>query len=53
MVHAVLDRHGLVRRPRRRRHTATGTALPRRTAPNALWCADDSGECMLGDRRYC
>jgi putative transposase len=25
-VHAVLDRHGLVRRRRRRRHTATGTS---------------------------
>jgi putative transposase len=52
-VHAVLDRHGLVRRRRRRRHTATGTALSRPTAPNALWCADYKGEFMLGDRRYC
>jgi putative transposase len=52
-VHAVLDRHGLVRRRRRRRHTATGTELSRPTAPNALWCADYKGEFMLGDRRYC
>jgi putative transposase len=52
-VHAVLDRHGLVRRRRRQRHTATGTALSRPTAPNALWCADYKGEFMLGDRRYC
>jgi putative transposase len=49
----VLDRHGLVRRRRRRRHTAAGTELSRPTAPNALWCADYKGEFMLGDRRYC
>jgi putative transposase len=52
-VHAVLDRHGLVKRRRRRRHRAHGTALGRPTAPNALWCADYKGEFMLGDRRYC
>jgi putative transposase len=52
-VHAVLDRHGLVHRRRRRRHTATGTELSRPTVPNALWCADYKGEFMLGDRRYC
>jgi putative transposase len=52
-VHAVLDRHGLVRRRRRRRHAATGTALSRPEVPNALWCADYKGEFMLGDRRYC
>jgi putative transposase len=52
-VHAVLDRHGLVQRRRRRRHTATGTVLSRPTAPNALWCADYKGEFMLGNRRYC
>jgi len=52
-VHAVLDRHGLVHRRRRRRHVATGTALSRPAEPNALWCADYKGEFMLGDRRYC
>src|SRR5919201_2421439 len=52
-VHAVLDRHGLVRRRRRHRHTTTGTPLSRPTEPNALWCADYKGEFMLGDRRYC
>lgn len=51
-VHAVLDRHGLVRRRPRRRSRATGTALSRPTAPNALWCADHKGEFMLGNRRY-
>ena len=52
-VHAVLDRHGLVRRRHRRRHTATGTQLSQPTVANALWCADYKGEFMLGDRRYC
>lgn len=52
-VHAVLDRHGLVQRRRRRRHTTGGTALSRPTEPNALWCADYKGEFMLGNRRYC
>src|SRR2546429_7535708 len=51
-VHAVLDRHGLVHRRRRRRHAATGTALSRPTEPNALWCADDKAEFMLGNRPY-
>ena len=52
-VHAVLDRHGLVRRRRRRRYKAGGTTLSRPTTPNELWCADYKGEFMLGDRRYC
>ena len=52
-VHAVLDRHGLVQRRRRRRHRATGTELSRPSEPNALWCADYKGEFMLGNRRYC
>jgi putative transposase len=52
-VHAVLDRHGLVNRPRRRRYKAEGTALSRPLQPNELWCADYKGEFMLADRRYC
>ena len=52
-VHAVLDRHGLVERRKRRRYKAKGTALAHVTAPNALWCADYKGEFMLTDRRYC
>jgi len=52
-VHAVLDRHDLVKRRRRRRHRTDGTALSRPTEPNALWCADYKGEFMLGNRRYC
>ncbi len=53
-VHAVLDRHGLVRRRRRRRRERlTGTPLSRPHGPNALWCADYKGEFLLGNRRYC
>jgi putative transposase len=53
-VHAVLDRHGLVKRRRRRTRTRrTGTALSQPTAANALWCADYKGEFLLGNHRYC
>src|SRR5215203_5037043 len=52
-VHAVLDRHGLVTRRRRRRYRAEGTPLSQATQPNDLWCADYKGEFMLADRRYC
>ena len=46
-VHAVLDRHGLVKRRKTRRYRATGTALSASREPNALWCADYKGEFML------
>jgi putative transposase len=39
-VHAVLDRHGLVKRAKTRRNKAMGTALSDVAEPNALWCAD-------------
>src|SRR5512146_258459 len=52
-VHAVLDRHGLVRRRRRRRGAGAGTPLSQPTEPNALWCADYKGEFQLGNRQYC
>ena len=52
-VHAVLDRHGLVRRARARRNRAQGTPLSSPAVPNALWCADFKGEFKLGDGRYC
>jgi putative transposase len=51
-VHAVLDRHPLVKRRRRRRRVPAGTTLAQPTEPNALWCADYKGEFMLGTRRY-
>ena len=52
-VHAILDRHGLVKRRRRRVYKPEGTVLSRPSSPNDLWCADYKGEFMLADRRYC
>src|SRR5262252_5274507 len=52
-VHAVLDRHGLVKRRMARRNRAKGTALSLPGQPNDLWCADYKGEFILADRRYC
>jgi putative transposase len=53
-VHAVLHRHDLVNKPRRKRHhKAQGTALSTTRTPNDLWCADYKGEFMLADKRYC
>lgn len=51
-IHAVLDRHGLVKRMRCRRR-ATGTPLSEGARPNDLWCADFKGEFKLGNGRYC
>lgn len=52
-VHAVLDRHGLVARAKRRRTKTEGTPLSRATAPNDLWCVDFKGEFKLGNGQYC
>jgi transposase InsO family protein len=52
-VHAVLDRHGLIKPARQRRNRANGTPLSAGAAPNALWCADFKGEFKLGNGRYC
>jgi len=52
-IHAVLDRHGLVKRARERRPRASGTPLSAGTAPNDLWCVDFKGEFRLGNARYC
>ena len=53
-VHAILDRHGLVKRRRRRPgYKPEGTALSRPSTPNDLWCADYKGEFQLADHRYC
>ena len=51
-IHAVLDRHSLVKPMTRRRH-ATGTPLSPGHAPNDLWCADYKGEFRLGNKAYC
>lgn len=53
-VHAVLDRHGLVRRRRRRlRVPRPGTTRTDPAQPNGLWCADFKGEFLLANQRYC
>lgn len=52
-VHAVLDRHGLVKRRKRRRYKAKGTRLGDTHTPNGLWCADYKGEFKLGNKKYC
>ncbi len=53
-VHAVLDRHGLVKRARqRRRMKAEGTRLSAGLHPNDLWCADYKGEFRTTNGRYC
>jgi transposase InsO family protein len=52
-VHAVLDRHALVKRARERKNRAQGTLLSAAAAPNDLWCADFKGEFKLGNGRYC
>ncbi len=52
-IHAVLDRHGLVKRAGRKRDRATGTPLSAGSVPNDLWCADYKGEFRLGTASWC
>ncbi|MGE4131957.1 MAG: IS481 family transposase [Bdellovibrionales bacterium] len=52
-VHAVLDRHGLVKKRGRKRYRAQGTALSSTTRPNELWCADYKGQFLMGNKEYC
>ena len=52
-IHAVLDRHGLVSRPRQSRTRAQGTPLSEGLLPNDLWCTDYKGEFQRGDKRSC
>lgn len=52
-IHAVLDRHGLVKKRKRRRYKAQGTSLSLSREPNDLWCADYKGQFMLGNQAYC
>jgi transposase InsO family protein len=52
-IHAVLDRHGLVKHDKRRRNKATGTPLSPGLTPNQLWCVDFKGEFKLGNGKYC
>ena len=52
-IHCILDRHGLVKRRKRRRFRAEGTNLSSTQNPNDLWCADYKGEFMLSNKSYC
>lgn len=54
-VHAILDRHGLVKKRKRSRsiYKAEGTGLVDATSPNHLWCADFKGQFKLGNQKYC
>lgn len=53
-IHAVLDRHGMVKKKRRKtRQRAIGTSLSTGLVPNALWCVDFKGEFRLGNTQYC
>ena len=52
-IHCILDRHGLVKRRKRRRFKAEGTLLSSTQNPNDLWCADYKGEFMLASKSYC
>lgn len=48
----ILRQHGLVRRRRRRHHSAPyGERLADYAAPNAIWCADFKGHFAVGDGR--
>jgi transposase InsO family protein len=52
-IHAVLERHGMVKPRKARRYRPQGTELSEGKAPNELWCADYKGEFLLGNHRYC
>jgi transposase InsO family protein len=52
-IHCILDRHGLVSRAKRSRTHTEGTPLSSGTTANELWCTDDKGEFMLGNKKYC
>jgi putative transposase len=52
-IHAVLDRHGLVKSRKRRKYKAQGTTLSNPGTPNGLWCADYKGQFLLGNKKYC
>ena len=53
-VNAILERHGKLRRQRRRRRFEHPGAVPLRTdAPNQVWPADFKGQFKTRDGRYC
>jgi len=53
-IHCVLERHGLVKKRKRRnkyRATATYFAIPKE--PNDLWCVDFKGQFKIKNNTYC
>jgi transposase InsO family protein len=52
-IHAILDRHGLVKSMGNRRPKAQGTPLSAGAHPNDLWCVDFKGEFLMGNKQYC
>lgn len=52
-IHAILDRHGLVKPMGPRRQRACGTALSEPVHPNDLWCVDYKGQFQLGNGSWC
>ncbi|MDQ3776916.1 MAG: hypothetical protein M3461_22490 [Pseudomonadota bacterium] len=50
----ILDRHGLVRKPRARRRVGhPGKPNTAMSAPNEVWCADFTGQFKTRDGLYC
>ena len=47
-IHALLDRHGLVKRQKRRRRKAQGTVLSDAQIPNGLWCTSSKDMAPIG-----
>lgn len=53
-VHCVLDRHGLVKKDRRRKKfTAVAGYLSNPQEANDLWCADFKGQFRMKNHEYC
>ncbi len=53
-VHAILDRHGLVKKKARKlRYKSYQTTLVDPTESNQLWCADFKGHFKMGNGKYC
>jgi putative transposase len=52
-VSNVLQRHGLTRRPRRRRRASGTGPLSQISSANQVWCSDFKGWFLTGDGRRC
>lgn len=53
-VHAILDRHGLVKhRVREKNYPSMVTRLTNVQSANELWCADFKGQFKMGNSQYC